>query len=693
MATNNELPYNSIDLEELQNALSEVDMTLAYSSEKLANLENLLVHILAEGETDIGAIDVETYDNISTELIEKAFTFDLLYAILILELREVDDLMGDLQVLIVDALHKISSCEHSRELLNVQVHKLHNSEELLKQSQERVLEMKIQLAKLQMTSFSYKQNEWKYDIVMGIKDELHLTSQEWKPQTQTVEQRRVLRMLEKSLARELELEKKLTEFKQNEEDLKLKIRLTEQVAVCMEEAAEVAWGRFLEADNTAEVLTGISKEMLVKLQIVHFNLRNSTTREEELSSKLRDCVNQLNSKEASIRKLNMTIEHLMTDNAEVTGLRGKVEKLEEKLNLTENQLKDANDLNQTSHKQIKEMEGEIESLRENLYAAEGRAGNAEEKVTHLTESNVELTDELDFLKGSNESNAKKVSLLEKQLRNMDIQLQHSRSFSESSQEQQSMLYTAIWDMETMIDELKQKVATAESKTESMEERCSMLSETNAELNKELDFQRSKVEFMETCLNQVSLEKKASATDISVKASLIMDTVMQLAMERERIHKQLISLTKENKLLRDKLVKEQKQASIVQQEKSCYDKEILSSGLDSAGYGPERTSALKANEISSESLQARASLSIESKFVTQVEKSPGNAPPDDNAIGSSTSANHSTNLVMKPEASERSVEAGNYRRTYLYIVILVIFVSIWAAHLFQENMDVLKPVES
>lgn len=156
------LPYNSEDDKELQNALkvsSEVDMTLAYSSEKIANLENLLLHVLA-GENDIEVIDFEN-DNISAEFIEKAFTFDLLYAILNFELRELDNLMADIQDLTVDALSKISSREHSTELLTGLAGKLHDSENVLKQSQERILEIKIQLAKLQMTSFVFKQNECK----------------------------------------------------------------------------------------------------------------------------------------------------------------------------------------------------------------------------------------------------------------------------------------------------------------------------------------------------------------------------------------------------------------------------------------------------------------------------------------------------------------------------------------------------
>ncbi|KAL8035320.1 hypothetical protein ABFX02_12G090200 [Erythranthe guttata] len=627
---------------ELQNALKisdEVEMTLAYSSEKLANLENLLLNVLA-GENDIEAIDFQN-DNISAEFIEKAFTFDLLYAILNLELREMDNVTANLQDLILVALNKISLPVNSKECLT----KLHDSEGLLKQSQERILEMKIQLAKLQMTSFIFKQNEFKSDLYnTGVKGELRLATTEWKPDAQTAEQRRVLRMLEISLARELDLEKKLTEVIQNEEDLTFKIGLLEKVSVCMEEAAEVAWGRFLEADNTSEVLMGISKEMLGKVQVFHFNLISSNKREQELKSEIQDCTSRLNEKETSIKNLN----------EEVTGLREKAQKLEE----TESRLEKVNALTEKSQQQLRAMESEIESLKENLYAAESRAVSAEEKVANLTESNIELTEELDFLKGSNDSCTKKASLFEKQLRDLDIQLQHSRATSEASQEQQNMLYTAIWDMETLIEELKQKVAKAESKTEVAEDRCVVISETNAELNKELVFLRSRVGLMEASLKENDIEKKSRAKEISIKSDLIMDMVMQLATERERIQKQLTSLAKENKLLRERFKKEERNADITRRD-----------GIESVVESVE-ASLIKETEISSESFQ--------------VEKSVVN----ENATESSSSTIGNTNLVIAKD--ESFVETGKSRKkAYIFVAIFVVLVSILATQLFQREFAASK----
>ncbi|KAI7754356.1 hypothetical protein M8C21_006044 [Ambrosia artemisiifolia] len=332
---------------------------------------------------------------------------------------------------------------------------------------------------------------------------------EVKPRLQTVNKVNVLRMLEKSLSRELDLEKKLTESKQDEEDLRLKLRLTEQVAFIMEEAAEVVWGRFLEAENAAVVLMGVSRDVIAQHKLVQFNLNGFNERENGFRLKLENCIKLLNSKDASIEKLNSRITQLVADNLEVSVLREKVKSLEEKVNESESNLKKANESNELFQDRVREMESVIESLKDDVYTAENRAETAEGKM----------------------------SLLEKQSRDLEIQAQHAKASSEAGQEQQNMLYSAIWDMETLIDELKQKVSVAEMKAENAEEQCLLLTDTNSELTKEVEFLRAEVESLETSLSNANLEKMASTKDISAKTKLIMDTVLQLAKERERITRQ------------------------------------------------------------------------------------------------------------------------------------------------------------
>lgn len=663
------------DMEEMRSSmeiLSRVDLDLAYSDEKLTNLDNLLMRVLA-CENEVETIAFEN-DEISPGSIEKVLTLDHLSGILNCEIRQLDNFIGTLQDLIIEARQKIPMCREFSELLVIMENKFHDTEELLIQSKERILEMKMQLAKLQMASLAFDQNEWRHRMSLDLSEINNVSARELKPHAQTVEQRRILRMLEKSLERELDLEKKLTLLKQNEDDLKLKLRLTEQVALCMEEGAEVIWGRFLESENAAEVLMGISKEMVGRLQIVNFNLNGSLQREKDFTLKIDNCVGQINAKDITIQNLNSCNKQLAAENTEVSSLRDRLELLEDKLKESKSKLLKANELNEVSEERLKELECIVESQKEDIDIAEHKAESAEEKVAHLTETNLELHEELDFLKSSNESNAKKVSILEKQVRELELQLQHAKTSSEAGQEQQNMLYSAIWDMETLIDELKQKVLKAESKTEHAEEQCLILSEANLELTKEVEFLRSRVEGLETSLNQATVEKLASAKDINIKTSFIMDLVMQLAIERERIQKQIFCLAKENKSLTKKLKLTKEQPPI----------DVLENGGDDIGLSSRVASAIATAADSSGELQTEFSLKS-SQVINEF-------PPDKPTEQSSKSSfltNEEPNMVVKSEKTEVQVHARQHQHKYIIMAILVLLLSTLGLYLFDKRNDILE----
>ncbi|XVE85671.1 hypothetical protein DITRI_Ditri17bG0109600 [Diplodiscus trichospermus] len=546
-----EAPSSGPGIQDMLNRiLDNVDLDLACSNQKLVNLHEFFMLLLG-WDNDPAAMASGNSD-ISAQFIERALVFDLLYGILDSELREVENFLDTIQAEIVDARQRISSCRPLGALFNKMEKKLHDSEESLNKCQELVLEVKMQSIKLQ--SFSYFRHENRNNNkAMDISEKYQLSNIIGKLKVQTAEQQRnIRRMLEKSLARELDLEKKLSDSGRNEKQLKLKLHYTEQVALRMEEAAEVVWGRFLEAENAAEVLMGISKELLCRLQIFQFNLNSSIQREAELKSKLEGCIEELNTKDIALKKLQSSNAELAAKASEVLTLRKMVKLLEEQLKESELQLKNANASNETSQEHLHEMEIIIDSLKETNYEAESMAESAEAKVTELTDANLELTEELNFLKGNNDNNTKKVTSLEKQLRELEIQLQHAKASSEASQEQQNMLYSAIWDMETLIEDLKSKVSKAESKTESVEEQCIILSESNFKLSNELGILRHKIECLETSLDQANNEKDANAREINYRTKLITDMVTQLAIERERIQKQMFSLVKEKEILEKKL---------------------------------------------------------------------------------------------------------------------------------------------
>ncbi|XP_015076375.1 WPP domain-interacting tail-anchored protein 2 [Solanum pennellii] len=664
------------DMEEMRSSmeiLSRVDLDLAYTDEKLTNLDNLLMRVLA-CENEVEAISFEN-DEISPESIEKVLSLDHLSIILNSEIRQLDNFLGTLQDLVIEARQKIPTHREFSELHVIMENKFHDTEELLRLSKERVLEMKMQLAKLQMTSLAFDQNEWRHRMSLDLSDINNVSARELKPQAETVEQRRILRMLEKSLERELDLEKKLTLHKQNEDDLKLKLRLTEQVALCMEEGAEVIWGRFLESENAAEVLMGISREMVSRLQVVNFNLNGSLQREKDFTLKIDNCIGQINAKDITIQNLNSNNKHLAVENTEVSSLRDKLKLSEDKLKESESKLLKANELNEVSEERLKELECIVESQKEDIDIAEHKADNAEEKVAHLTETNLELHEELDFLKSSNESNAKKVSILEKKVRELELQLQNAKTSSEAGQEQQNMLYTAIWDMETLIDELKQKVLKAESKTEHVEEQCLILSETNLELTQEVEFLRSRVEGLETSLNQATVEKLASAKDINIKTSFIMDLVMQLAIERERVQKQIFCLAKENKSLISKLKSTKEQPSI----------NVLENGGDDIGLPSSRVaSTIAAATDSYRELQTESS-----QRSSQVINELPHDKATDQSSKSSILTNEEPNIVVKSEDTEAQLQAKQHQHRYIVMAILVLLLSTLGLYFFDKRNDILE----
>ncbi|KAG2706855.1 hypothetical protein I3843_05G109800 [Carya illinoinensis] len=586
------------EIERSMKIIEKLDLDLEYSSEKLVNLHILLMYLLAQ-ENDLQAMALEN-NYISTDSIEKLLTFDLLSGILDAELRELDGFKDNLQAEIVDARLKISSCRHLRELSTKMQENLQDSEQSLKKSQVQILELKEQLAKFQRTVLGFMFENGQIDMGLELSENGQLSNINAKSNMKiTGEQKHLLRVLDKSLARELDLEKKLAESRQSEKELEVKLHHTEQVAFHMEEAAEVIWGRFLEAENAAEVLMDISKDMVGQVQLVQFNRNGSIQREIEMKTKLQDCIEQLKEKDVALEKLERSNAEHIAQSTEVFSLREKVNLLEEMLKESQVQLVNANGCNEASQEQLSEMENVINSLKENIYIAESRAESAEAKAAQLTETNLELTEELNFHKGSATNTDQKVGLLEKQMREYEIQLQHAKSSSEASQEQQNMLYAAIWDMETLIEDLKSKVAKAESKTETAEEQCILLSETNLELNNEISFLRDRTEFLEMSLDQANNAKLESAKEINTVTKFIMDMAVQLATERERIQKRLNKLTKENKILVEKLW----HSKIMDSDVDGDSKELLFSKNDQINANCTKTSVEAVTGSLDKSLQA------------------------------------------------------------------------------------------
>ncbi|KAE8021868.1 hypothetical protein FH972_007718 [Carpinus fangiana] len=577
------ISFNGEVIGELGNAgevLTRVELDLACSSEKLVNLTVLMMHV-ATRESDFEAFASEE-EHMLSDSTEKALEFDLLSGILDSEVRELDKFMAALQADVNTSREIISSFKHLGKSFKEMEGKLRDSEQSLKQSQYQISEIGMQSAKFQrILSCSIRGDNWNSDKGANFPEDDQFLNTYAKIKMQTAEQQRhILRMLEKSLAREMDLEKKLTESRQNEEELKLRLHSSEQELFYLEEEVADLWERWLQADNASEALMGISKELLGRLQIFQFNLNGTFRREAELRSKLECSTDRLKAKEIDLNKLKTSgAEHgnfllaqanslkaslkeaenkLSLANTEAFTLREKVSSLEKQLKESEFQLLNANVSAGGSQEQhnvvaseISEMENFILDPKEQISKAESTAESAKARCKLLVETNMDLNEELGLPKDSG-GIYEKVDLLETQLRESDIRLQHAVASAEASQEKQSMLYTTIGDMENLIKDLKLKVSKAESRADCAEEKCIILSESNEELNEELNFLRGRLECLEVSLYQAKEMKKATAKDIGIRTKVITDLVMQLAIERERLHKQISSLAVENQILVVKL---------------------------------------------------------------------------------------------------------------------------------------------
>ncbi|GER45273.1 WPP domain-interacting protein 2 [Striga asiatica] len=491
------------ELESAHELLTKIELDLACSTEKLVNLGILLMHV-ASRENDFEAFCSDEGNGLA----ERALEFDLLYGFLESEVREQESFLSDLQREMNSSREIISSFEGLGYDFRDLEERLQDCVGSLKLSFEQVSDIKTQSASFERILLTSSGDEkWRDEKELSGLENDSCSDINAKIKMQTAEQQReILRMLEKSLAREMDLEKKLSESRQTEEELKFRLQ---QEVYCMEEEAEDMWEKLFEAESSAEILSGISKELL-------FSLNGSNQREGELKSKLEDLIKQSREKDCVLE-----------------GSESLRAELLEKVHSLEQKLKDSSE--------------KYEDLEVKATEAVKRAEFTEAECISLKESNNELEKDLACLKNRVFDANKKVEQLERLLKESEHNRLHAVASAEASLEKQSMLENTIKDMEDLIRDLKAKVLKAENQTESAEEKCIVLSESNSELVEEINFLRRKVEQLEGSLHEADVAKEKTAKDIRVRTKLITDLVMQLSIERERLRKQISSLTKEKKV--------------------------------------------------------------------------------------------------------------------------------------------------
>jgi len=531
-------------------SLTRVELELAFASEKLLNLEMLVMEI-ASRATDFEPLTLDN-QSVSSETAENAFELDTLYGILDAEVQELDDMISSLQIDARNVEHKVYDEESGGKVKA----KLGAAMASLKQMQDLIADIRKESAKFE------KAIEFSSDQAgiteHGVCENGHTSSD---TSMQTEDQRRnVLQMLEQSIASELDLEKKLSDSRYVVEELKMKLHHQKQETYFLEELTETNSGRLFEAENVSELLLGTSRELISRLNTIQFQLSASISREDDLNSKLEHSLMELSSLKTNHETKMQEDSKKVGDEEAVQSqallsLEHKVEELEKHIKESDSQLLLAKASSEGSqekvnvlHTELSTLESVVKNLKEDVLRAENRAQNAEVRCMQLTKDNIELSGELSSLKSQGSD---KASLLERELMESNAQLEHAKASVDAIVEQQIMLRSTISDMEHVIEDLKGKLSKAETRALNAESKCTLLTDTNLELSEELSFLRGRVESLENSLREANHVKISTVKDIGIRTKIITDLVTKLAMERERLHLQISALSKKNKILAHK----------------------------------------------------------------------------------------------------------------------------------------------
>ncbi|KAF0917553.1 hypothetical protein E2562_020929 [Oryza meyeriana var. granulata] len=536
--------------------LTRVDLEITFGSEKLLNLEMLLMEI-AHRATEIEPLVLDA-ELISAESVEKVSEFDLLSCILDSEVKELEKLVDSIQMDIGNA-EKMASDEDPVSEMN---HKVQDATVSLKQMQDLISAIRRQSANFEKVIDPSHDNSGSGASKDGGYENGHVSSHS---AMHAEEQRNILQMLDQSIASELDLGKKLHDSESVMEELKLKLHHAEHESFFLEESVEVISERMFAAENASELFLGASKELIDKVNTIQFHLSASIRREGDLKSKLEQSLTKLDGSNSTLENVKQDSEKVSWEampsqaqpDYEFLILQDKIQQLEEWLRESKSGLSltiastGANEVEEAQNMPRSEMsilKIIVNDLKDAIFRTESRTQNAEAKCEQLSHANIQLNEELKSLKSQGSDRA---GLLEKRLKESDTQLEHAKASVEAIVEHQSMLKSSMSDMEQVIEDLKEKYLKAETRAENAESKCTLLTDTNLELSEELSFLRGRVESLENSLCKANQLKVSAAKDIGIKTKTITDLVAKLALERERLHLQIVTLTKKNRMLAQK----------------------------------------------------------------------------------------------------------------------------------------------
>lgn len=285
------------------------------------------------------------------------------------------------------------------------------------------------------------------------------------------------------LLRIKDLEIELQASRQKEQELQ-KVLLVAQDKISSPEEMEMnLTNRIFEVENLAEVFRGISKDAQEKIDTLEQDLKVASQREIQLGTRLKELEEKLSMQDKTIQ---------------LATTRGK-------------------ELEQLLESQANDAEINLQAAKENYARTDSEAKRLSEKLNLL----VACVKESDY-----QASQASVSSLA-----VGVELQ--------------VLYGKLSEMKTVLQDLQGKLVAEKGRADIAEAGSVALAKQNSKLNDDLARLQVHMDTIQKRLDEVETEKQSTADLVSSTTKNIISLTEQLANERQRLHKKISSLVKEN----------------------------------------------------------------------------------------------------------------------------------------------------
>lgn len=285
------------------------------------------------------------------------------------------------------------------------------------------------------------------------------------------------------LLRIKDLETVLQDSRQKEQELQ-KVLLVAQDKISSSEEMEMnLTNRIFEVENLAQVFRGISKDAQEKIDTLEQDLKIASQREIQLGTRLKELEEKLSMQDKTIQ---------------LATTRGK-------------------ELEQLLESQANDAEINLQAAKENYARTDSEAKRLSEKLNLL----VACVKESDY-----QASQASVSSLA-----VGVELQ--------------VLYGKLSEMKTVLQDLQGKLVAEKSRADTAEAGSVALAKQNSKLNDDLARLQVHMDAIQKRLDEVETEKQSTADLVSSTTKNIITLTEQLANERQRLHKKISNLVKEN----------------------------------------------------------------------------------------------------------------------------------------------------